>query len=80
MAYQTRSTRTEALLLAELGEAGLQVESIDPAEQHPDFRVCVDMGGVGCWVPVPGFLFVWDLARLSVVGLLCAADSSNRLV
>lgn len=49
MAYQTRSTRTEALLLAELGEAGLRVEIVDPAEQHPDFRVCM----VGCcWVGV----------------------------
>lgn len=40
MAYQTRSTRTEALLLAELSQAGLRVERVDPAEQLPDFRVC----------------------------------------
>lgn len=39
MAYQTRSTRTESLLLEELGRAGLTVERVDPAEQHPEFRV-----------------------------------------
>ena len=39
MAYQTRSTRTESLLLEELGRAGLTVEQVDPAEQHPEFRV-----------------------------------------
>lgn len=39
MSYQTRSTRTEALLLESLRGQGLHVERVDPGEHHPDFRV-----------------------------------------
>lgn len=51
ISYQTRSSRTETLLLEELGKRGLDVERVDPAEHHPEYRVCppVGLGGLG-WV------------------------------
>lgn len=47
MSYQTRSSRTEALLLEELGKEGLSIERIDPAEHHPEYRVRGSVGACG---------------------------------
>lgn len=41
MSYQTRSTRTDALLLASLQGQGLGVQEVDACEHHPDFTVGV---------------------------------------
>lgn len=46
MSYQTRSTRTDALLLSSLQRQGLDVQEVDACEHHPDFTV----GGWFGWV------------------------------
>lgn len=46
MSYQTRSRRTDALLLDALRGHGLDVQEVDPREHHPHFQVRLCGGGL----------------------------------